>query len=547
MSNLSGSSLGALLVRLAREYWWVYLSALLGIFFTHLLQVELPFIAKQLGELVLADKTEDIPYFRYLLIALGIIMFRTSSRVLFFWPARVLQGRLMEEITVRLEQCPPWRYQSYSTGQLYQHLVNDIVSVRAFIGFGLLHVGNTLIAIAVLAPRLAEFNEHLLIAFFPLVVGGLTLFLMTFYTQKFYREMSHIQGEVQNLIVETYKGKRTIKNFQAEKAFFKLFEWECRRELHAFFKGAMGGVVALPLMKLGVGLSFLWGAYIIYVEQLGATTLILFSGFVFLLQGPMMFASWVGIVTGRALASWRRIKSLLKDLEVTSQEEISIEELNRKKKHFNLNMWGQEVSFPFHINRWNVIVGDTGSGKSILLKYYATLLKSQGRGISYVAQENHLYNDTIQNNLFLGKDPSPIEIDRARELLELFHLGVLAADSSALMDMVVGENGKRVSGGQAKRICLVRSLVLGSDVLIWDDPFSNVDVILERKIVAALRNNPLYRKTVVLTSHRLSTVKLCDEVFYIKKGEGLIERGAIVDMIKEKTKIYAYFEQQKVV
>lgn len=405
MLNRLNLSLRGVLWRQFKEFWWVYLLAMGAMFLTHCFQVELPFIAQRLGEMVLDSRVGEIPYAKYFLIALAIIFFRTASRILFFWPARVLQGNLQEELTMRIEQSPPWRYRSYSPGQIYQHLVIDLMNVRAFVGFGVLQVGNILVAVTVLLPRLADFNHHLLMAFIPLVVCTLILFLATSFTQKFYREMTDIQGDVQNFIIETYEGKKTIKNFQAERSFLYLFERECRRELRAFFKADLGPTLSAPLTILGVGLTFLWGANIIYEEKLGNTALILFSGFVFLLQGPLIFTAWIGVVSSRTLGSWQRIKKLLENLERKSPEEVAIEQLNKEEEHFNLNLWGQKSSFPFRRHRWNVIAGETGAGKSTLLEYYATLLKSQGKSISYVAQAPYLYNDTIQSNIFLGKKP----------------------------------------------------------------------------------------------------------------------------------------------
>ena len=262
-------SLGGVIGRQAREFWWVYLLATCALFLTHRFQVELPFIARELGELVLARNTAEIPYAKYFLIALGIVFFRTFSRILFFWPARELQGYLQEELAMRLEQSSPWRYQTYSSGQIYQHLVTDVMHLRALVGFGLLQVGNIIIGLSVLLPRLIDFDPRLVIAFLPLLGCMVIFFFITTYTQRFYRQMTDLQGDVQNLIIESYEGKKTIKNFQAEPSFLQIFERGCQRELRAFFKGAMGPAASVPLTKLGVGLTFLWGAWIIHTHNMG--------------------------------------------------------------------------------------------------------------------------------------------------------------------------------------------------------------------------------------------------------------------------------------
>ena len=158
-----------------------------------------------------------------------------------------------------------------------------------------------------------------------------------------------------------------------------------------------------------------------------------------------MFASWIGVVISRTFGSWRRIKEMVQDLQCQSREEKAIEQLNREQGHFTLTLWGQPSSFPFEQGRWNVVVGETGSGKSTLLTSYATLMKSRRESIAYVAQEPYLYSDTIQRNIFLGHTPSEREQQRARELLQLFQLDSLGPSLDAIMELEVGENGKRVS------------------------------------------------------------------------------------------------------
>ena len=207
-------SLGGVVWRQLREFWWVYLMAISAMYLTHRLQVELPFIARDLGQLVIDRKMGEIPYTQYLWLALGIIFFRTSSRALFFWPARVLQGLLQEELTMRVEQSPPWRYQSHSSGQIYQCLITDMLNIRGFIGFGLLQVGNVVIAICVLVPRLVDFDQRLLVAFFPLLVCMGLFFIITSYTQQFYRQMIDRQGMCKTLLLKPMREKRPSKTFR---------------------------------------------------------------------------------------------------------------------------------------------------------------------------------------------------------------------------------------------------------------------------------------------------------------------------------------------
>ena len=152
--------------------------------------------------------------------------------------------------------------------------------------------------------------------------------------------MKGMQGEVQNLIMESYVGKKTIKNFHSEDSFMKLFSELSLKELYYFYRSSLGVSITMPLIGLGVGMSLLWGALIIKDQNLGATTLILFSGFIFLFMEPMAYLSWIGVVVSRSNASWKRLKEL--DLTLTTR--IEAEE---KLKNLNTEVVENNFKLPF--------------------------------------------------------------------------------------------------------------------------------------------------------------------------------------------------------
>ena len=88
----------------------------------------------------------------------------------------------------------------------------------------------------------------------------------------------------------------------------------------------------------------------------------------------------------------------------------------------------------------------------------------------------------------------------------------------------------------------------GADILIWDDPFSSVDLILERRIMAKLeRDKMLDGKQIILSAHRISTVKQVDYIFYISPEDGVIEEGEVDQCLNDRSsKVYEYFQEQMV-
>ena len=214
--------LGPLLVQQFRKFFPWYLAAIICLFLTHYLGSVIPFYAKELADLV-SEGTEKIETSKYFLLALGIIIFRSLSRILFFYPARVVEKNMRVDILGRIESVNPFRYEAYSPGQLFQVLYTDIEQIRALLGFACLQLGNIIMAVLVLAPRIYSFNASLLWAITPMVICGVVFSYVVAKTRHYYRRSSDLQGDVQNYIMETYSGKKTIKNYHAESSFLEIF------------------------------------------------------------------------------------------------------------------------------------------------------------------------------------------------------------------------------------------------------------------------------------------------------------------------------------
>lgn len=533
-------SLIGLIVRQFREFWYYYIGAFLTLVATHWIQSTLPFYAKDLADMV-EKGSESIETWPFVFLAIGIIVFRTSSRLLFFYPARIQQKLLRVELLERLENTSPYRFDKRSSGQLFQILSGDFEHIRALIGFALLQIGNIIISLAVLLPKLAAFEKRLLIALLPMLGGSLIFTLFVVQSRKWFRQSQDRAGEVSNFLIESFVGKRTIKNYHAENSFINLFSKTSWHELQATFRSGINISIAMPLIPLGVGLSLIWGGWIIHELDLGSSSLVLFSGFVFLFLEPLAFFSWIGAVFTSSSTAWDRISELVDDLDKPS----ALENGNNN----DVDFWNQRMEIPFVEGKWNVLVGSTGCGKTHVLKQLAQNFKNQKRKIAYVAQEPYLYNDSLERNIFLGQAITEPKRQRALELLKLFALDYLESNQKLLLKLEVGENGKRLSGGQSKRLCLVRTLMSDAEVILWDDPFSSVDLIHEKQILNSLRNAPeLRNKTLILTSHRLSTVRQSDFVLALEKNKGVIESGLVSELVSSQSKswTYEYFEKQMV-
>lgn len=531
------------------QYWYYYIGAFICLYLTHSIQSELPFLAKDLADQI--SKGISIPVGHLFLLALGIIIFRTSSRLLFFYPARVLQKVLRFDLMKKLEAAGPSRYKDYPKGQIFQIIGGDLEHVRALIGFALLQIANIIIGMSVLVPKLLSFNKGIFIAMSPMFIAFIIFSVIVSTNRKFYRLTQDLQGDVQNFIIETYAGKKTIKNFHAEKAFVHLFTERSKEELKNFFEAGKRVSISIPLVPAGVGLSLVWGAYIIFNEQLGASSLILFSGFVFLFLEPIMFLAWIGVVFTRSAGAWARVQEFVAVLDKESELETLLKrEYSLKKKGDGLELqlpyWESDILLQIELGKKNAIVGKTGCGKSELLVKIAQLLKENKMSTSYVAQDPYLYNGSILENITLGQELDEAGLVRAYELLQIFGLDYLARDRESLFNLVVGENGKRLSGGQIKRVALIKSLLFESDFIIWDDPFSSVDVVLERDILKRLNEMKMFEgRTLILSTHRYTTALQCDFISLTCEKGGLLETMTAKNMNEtNEGEIYEHFKKQ---
>ena len=236
-------------------------------------------------------------------------------------------------------------------------------------------------------------------------------------------------------------------------------------------------------------------------------------------------------------------------------------------KDVSLTLEGQEilkhvnVSIPY--GKKLGIVGETGSGKSVLLKTLVRIcditsgsITIDGHDIkdfrleklrnmySYVFQDVFLFSNTIESNIAFSRS----DIDE-----RMVTKAAADAEAARFIDAlseryktIVGERGLGISGGQKQRISIARAFLKNAPIFVLDDSTSALDVNTEHVVLQNIHDH-FSEKTLIITAHRFSSVVGCDEILYMKDGQ-ITERGSFEELMRQNgsfAHVYRVQQQQQ--
>lgn len=270
----------------------------------------------------------------------------------------------------------------------------------------------------------------------------------------------------------------------------------------------------------------------------------------------------------RSLASWDRIRELLdepieiedNDEKITAEVEGELEFRHVSFKYPDSDEYVlRDISFKIKAGENVALVGRTGAGKTTLVQLMPRLfdptegkvlldghdlknwsLEKLRESIGFVPQETFLFSDTIGDNIAFGVDEASQEI--IEEAAEKAQVKENILDFEKKFKTMLGERGITLSGGQKQRTAIARALIKDPRILIFDDSLSAVDTKTEDAILKHLRQE-LSGRTTIMISHRISTIKDADRIYYLEDGK-ITETGTHEELLAENGKYTAMYNKQ---
>ena len=469
--------------------------------------------------------------------------------------------RIRRDLLLRLQRISMSEYEAIGSGEVTSHFVTDLNAVDDFIG---MTIAKFIIAVLSLVGAAAillwmHWQLALLILFLnPLVV------YFTVVLGKRVKNLKKRENQAfemfQGALTETLDGIQQIRAANREQHYLQRVvdtALQIKKDSAAFsWKSDAASRLSFFVFLMGFDLFRAVSMLMVVFSDLSIGQMMAVFAYLWFMMGPVQEALNIQYAYYGARAALERINRLLslsqepqyphQDNPFRDQRGVAVQLDNLRFSYGNGEPVLNGVSLRIKAGERVALVGASGGGKSTLvqvllglyppdegeIRFNGVLVENIGLDVvrdhvATVLQHPVLFNDTVRNNLTLGRDYPESLLWQA---LERAQLADIVQDMPQRLESVLGRQGVRLSGGQRQRLAIARLLLGDPQVVIFDEATSALDTETEARLHAALTEF-LEDRTVVIVAHRLSAVKQANRVYVFEDGR-IAEEGTHHELIQ---------------
>ena len=491
-------------------------------------------------------------------LVLGLFLLKNISNYLaLFFIAYLRNGilkNLRNALYIKIISLPISYFNEKRKGDLMAKMTSDVTEIQqSFLSILELLVREPLtILFSLAAMLLFSFKLTLFVILF-IPISGLVISSIGKRLKKHSVRIQEEQGDFLSIIDETVNGQKIIKTFAAgehfKNRFFKATDRFYLFSNQLLHRASLAGPTSefLGISVIGILLWF-GGKMVLIDESITGTSFIVYMGLAYNILTPAKSISKASYSIQKGNAAADRILEIL-NVKDHLEDDKNAQKLSEFKDRivfdkvsfsYEKNLVLNKISFEIKKGEMVALVGPSGSGKTTLTylinRFYnvdnglltiddipINLIQKNSlyKHIGMVTQESILFNDSVYNNLKIGKpNASNDEIENA----------AIAANAHDFIkelpnqyETVIGDLGNKLSGGQKQRLTIARALLKDPAFLILDEATSALDTEAEQQVQIALEKL-MQNRTSLVIAHRLSTIKKADVILVLDKGK-IVDSG----------------------
>ena len=487
--------------------------------------------------------------------------------------SRFIEFDLKNEIFWHYQKLTQRFYKNNRTGDLMSRISEDVSKVRMYVGPAFMYSINTISLFIIVISYMISIAPILtLYTILPLPILSFTIYKLSRIINEKSTLVQEVLSKMSSRAQESFSGIAVIKSYNLQSKIYNKFNDLAIESYQKNMSLVKVQAWFFPLMILLIGCSNLIVIYIggnQYINnEIEIGVLAEFIIYVNMLTWPVAVVGWITSIVQQAEASQKRINSFLKEqpeiidgkgVDKFIKGEIELNNVSLLYPETRIEAL-KGVSLKISKGSTVGIIGNIGSGKSSILDIISRLydpsegsIKLDGvdmkeytldqirENIGYIPQNAFLFSESIEDNIRFGSQKIELKDIKEASKKAAVHQNIISFKDS--YDTLLGERGVTLSGGQIQRISIARALIKNSKILLLDDCLSAVDTDTEEEILKNLKNVST-KKTTVIVSHRISSLKHADKIIVLENGE-IIQQGKHSDLIESKGYYKELFEKQQ--